>query len=556
MNNEIQPKPKSVATPTATGATPPAQANNGREGQWAEGLNEFDENLAQNSIGETKSKLPQVIIPGDATTITESAESLFKEIVPFKQLFYRGGVVVDLRQEGAEYEMEVLDAVTAQSRFEKYVQFVKANKKGQGCKHAIISEAIAKQYLKSDACRSLLPKLNGILHCPLIVEKKDGTLHRAGQGYDDVSGFFIAASKPVSKVNLEEAVQYMTKILEDFDFVTPGDRSRAIASLITPALKLGGFIKGPVPVDVAEADVSQSGKTYRQKLVAGLYNQKMAVVTKKGGGVGSMEETFNDHLIKGKAFIQFDNVRGKLDSHFLEAFITADGTFSARVPYCGSVAVDPSKFMLFISSNGFETTEDLANRASIIRIRKREHHQYQNYKGQDILQLTSSWQSLFVGALFTIVEEWHRQGKPKTNETQHDFKEWCQSLDWIVQNIFKEAPLMDGHAEAKQRAASPQMSFLRMVAVKLGPRQKLDQALSASEIASICMDENIDIPGLMPGTKADEQAPMQIGRILGSLFKDQPEVVLDDFKVVKSQERVTNDKGNHQTMNKYLFSHA
>jgi hypothetical protein len=47
-------------------------------------------------------------------------------------------------------------------------------------------------------------------------------------------------------------------------------------------------------------------------------------------------------------------------------------------------------------------------------------------------------------------------------------------LDWIVQNIFHAAPLMDGHDEAKQRAASPQLTFLRSVAVKLTERQRLN----------------------------------------------------------------------------------
>jgi hypothetical protein len=95
-----------------------------------------------------------------------------------------------------------------------------------------------------------------------------------------------------------------------------------------------------------------------------------------------------------------------------------------------------------------------------------------------------------------------------------------------------------------------------MVAVKLGPRHKLDQALSASDIASICLDESIDIPGSTPGAQAVEQAPMQIGRIMGNLFNDQDELVFDEFKAVRSQERVKTENGNPQTLYKYSFGHA
>ena len=89
-----------------------------------------------------------VTIPGGPVTITESAEALFTAIGPRKQLFYRGGVVVELVNEGEGYTVQVLDAVAAQSRFEKYVRFLKTSKVGNQYMPArtTISETIAKQY--------------------------------------------------------------------------------------------------------------------------------------------------------------------------------------------------------------------------------------------------------------------------------------------------------------------------------------------------------------------------------------------------------------------------
>jgi hypothetical protein len=496
-----------------------------------------------------------VTIPGGPVTITESAEELFTAIAPRRQLFYRGGVVVELVNEGEGYTVQVLDAVAAQSRFEKYVRFFKTTKVGtiNMPTPTTISETIAKQYLKSEACRNLLPKLNGVLHCPLLVEQ-DGQLHRVDQGYDEATGFFVAGAEPTDVVGLEDAVIFLSGLLNDFDFVTPGDRSRAIASLLTPALKLGGHIQGPVPVDVAEANASQSGKTYRQRMVAALYNQRPAVVTKKAGGVGSMEEIFSDHLVKGRVFIQFDNVRGKLDSQYLESFLTAEGTFPARIPYHGTVTVDPSTFILFISSNGFEATKDLTNRASIIRIRKRENYQFPVLNGKDILQLIFEWRSFLMGSVFTVVEEWHRRGKPRTAETHHDFKEWCQVLDWIVQNIFHGAPLMDGHDAAKQRAANPNLSFLRVVAIKLNERHRLDQEITASDMAELCLEEDIEIPGLAPENQTTEQGPRQIGKLLGSLFGESQELDFDEFRVARRQEWSRSEAGNSIALNRYTFS--
>lgn len=43
-------------------------------------------------------------------------------------------------------------------------------------------------------------------------------------------------------------------------------------------------------------------------------------------------------------------------------------------------------------------------------------------------------------------------------------------LDWIVQDIFKEAPLMDGHKAAQARVANPDHTFLRQLALALQKR--------------------------------------------------------------------------------------
>lgn len=290
-------------------------------------------------------------------------------------------------------------------------------------------------------------------------------------------------------------------------------------------------------------------------MVAALYNQKPAVVTKKSAGVGGMEETFSDHLVKGQTFIQFDNVRGKLDSQFLESFLTSDVGFTARIPFSAPIKVDPSKHIIFISSNGFETTKDLTNRASIIRIKKREGYRFGIYEGKDTLQMVFELQHLWLGTVFTVIKEWFRRGKPRTNETRHDMREWCQVLDWIVQNILGAAPLMNDHEEAKQRAANPNLTFMRALAIAVNEDHKLNQALTATQLVNLCVEREIVIPGLSEDKQSDVDAgKRQVGTVLSKLFGELNELTVEDFRVVKEEENVTNDSGNTQTLKKYAFS--
>ena len=497
---------------------------------------------------------PIVLVPGGRISNSESARSLFEAIAAKKQLFYRGGAVVELVNEGNGHSVEVLRPAAAQSRFEKYVEFYRAGRTTeQVATRTTINKTLAEMYLSSEECREYLPKLNGIIHFPLVVEHGND-LRLLENGYDEETGFYVESAVEPEEMTVEDAVELLTGLLDEFDFLTPGDRSRAIASLLTPALKLNGLIKGPVPVDVAEANASQSGKTYRQKMVAALYNQNLAVVTKKGSGVGGMEETFADHLVKGLAFIQFDNVRGKLDSQLLESFLTSGQIFTVRVPYSPLIKVDPAKFIIFISSNGFEAMRDLTNRASIIRIKRRENYQYRIHNGKDMLEIIFELQQVWYGAVLTVVNAWHEQGKPRTNEMRHDFREWCQALDWIVQNIFHAAPLMDDHAEAKERACNPNLTFLRALAIAVNEDHRLNQSLSATQLVNLCMERDIMIPGLAEDKQMDVDAgKKQVGVIIGKQFGDRSELTVEEFRITKHEETATTEQGNQQILKKYVF---
>lgn len=499
--------------------------------------------------------LPGILVPGGATSITFSAKFLFQAIAPSRRLFWGAAGPVELTETGGGYEARPLNPAGATSTFEKFVRFRKLGKDGASYP-TVISEALAKQYLSSSECRELLPPLKGILRCPILVER-DGGVQLVGSGYDPGTGFYVAAAANPEPVTLPEAVEFLKGLLQDFNFVTPSDYSRALASLLTPALKLGGIIKGPVPVEVAEANDSQAGKTYRQKVLAALYNHELAVVTKKAGGVGSLEETFSEHLIRGRVFIQFDNLRGRLDSQMLESFLTSSGEFTARVPYQGNVTVDPGNFIILITSNGFEATKDLTNRASIVRIRKQASRTYPlDDAGDDLLRFTFKHQPLLYGAVTAVVQEWFRQGRPRTGELRHDFKEWCQSLDWIVQYLFGAAPLMDGHGEAKIRVASPQLTFVRALATQLEQGHQLGRPMSASDLADVCVENEVEIPGMqMDGMKA-EDARKVLGKIFNRVFGDQVEIVCEQYRIVRTEQLGRTEAGNPQTLKRYTFTLA
>jgi hypothetical protein len=356
-----------------------------------------------------------------------------------------------------------------------------------------------------------------------------------GKGYDQHTGILVQHGDMPPDMPLAEAIAALRHLLSEFWFQSAGDEARALAAFITPALKMGNLIPGSVPADVAEADQSQSGKTYRQKLIAAIYGEVPALVPLKKGGVGSIDESLFEKLVNGRPFIQFDNYRGMLDSPALEAFLTASGPFPCRIAYCREIEVDPSRFFILMTSNGIETTRDLANRSSIVRIFKRSNAEF-----PDTLGLVRARQSYYLGCVFAVVRAWYEAQKPRTAEVRHDFREWAQKLDWIVQNILGSAPLMDGHVAAQERVSNPALTFLRRIALEAERNDDLDVPLTATQIFELAEAADIQVPGLGDEDRHnDEKAKRIIGIKMANVFKQREIIELDGFTATRKEENRT-----------------
>ena len=491
-----------------------------------------------------------IVLPSGAVSISESARVIFQRIAPMQTLFWRGGVLVELVEVDGVQSLGVLRPEKFRSDAEKLGRLYAWRAAGKGepaLKPSKMSFDDAKAIMAASEAREFLPPIVSVLRCSVLTETKSGSVAILGKGYHaELGGLLIVDGGTTPQVPLAKAVESLRWLVEEFAFQTEADRSRAIASFITPALRIGGHLHDNIPIDVAEADKSQAGKGYRLSLVSAIYNEAGYFVTAKSGGVGSMDESFAAALVSGRPFICLDNFRGKMDSQNLEAFLTCPSLFPARIPHHGEVLLNPKRFLLQMSSNGLETTCDLANRASICRIRKRPDYPY-----RDPLAELQRRQPYFLGCAFAVIGEWIAKGKPRTSDTRHDFREWSQTLDWIVQNVMGCAPLMDGHKAAQERTSNPALAWLRAVALAVDGENRLGSALIASELVEVCELHSIEIPG-KPAD--DDRAKRQVGSLCKQLFRDGDSIEVDGFTVTRGQREYRKPSGDMDWTPAYTFT--
>lgn len=489
------------------------------------------------SSPEVPLQAPTIILPGGEHSITAAADQIFALIAAVGGLFYRGGRVheVSANSDGS-HRLVPITAARFRSLVETYGQLFAWRSGANGeqvLKPSLCPEETARALLESRAAGDRLPNVVMMTACPVLAPDGTGVCVLNAGWHANGGGIFVTGGQPPPNVPITEAVRALSALLDDFDFATPSDRSRALASLIAPALRFGGFLTSHLPVDIGEADASQSGKTYRQKVVAAIYRETPNIVVQRSGGVGGFDEGLSQKLIDGRPFILLDNLRGKLDSQFFEAILTAPGTMPARVPHRGEVQIDTRGFVFQITSNGVETTRDLANRASIIRIRKQPvGYPFRSYPEGDLFAHVVGNQAYYLGCVFEVVARWSAGGRQRTTDARHDFREWAQTMDWIVRNIFVAAPLLDGHDGARERVSDPRRTWLRELCIALRDANQTG-AFGAAQLAEFALEHEI----LPPAVRADADAgsvSRTIGKVMAAVFGVGDAVEIDGFKIQRT----------------------
>ena len=517
--------------------------------------------------------LPKVFLPGGARNvrITQSAERLGELLDKRENMFCfcREMVQVCKSPEGTAVIQPVKAAALA-SELETVADLRTTVAGRNGAIKEVrrnCSKSDAELIMSSVPFLDRLPPLRLLTPRPVFVEHEGELI--VIRGYHRPTGIY-ATGGAAEDVPLEEAVRLLSEVLDDFLFVTESDRSRAIAGLIAPALVHGGLLGGRAPLEMGEADDSQTGKGYRVKLAASVYNAVPLTITQREGrGTGSLEESFSAALLEGAAFISLDNLRGELDSPALESALTED-YFLARAPYRKPTKVDMRRVVVMATSNAAKLTTDMANRMSLVRLRKQpEGHVFRTFQGgADVLGHVRMNQGRYLGAVFAVVREWWRQGKPETDEVRHDFRPWARTLDWIVQNLFECAPLCDGLQQAKKRTTTPHLNWLRDVALAVRDEGCLGTQLRVNDIVDIAYRHGVEVPGMGEKDSLDDddvarKAFMAVGRRLATCFggSSRPgsggdEIAACEVDGYEAQRCVRYDSAHRREIRSYRFTDA
>ncbi|MGE0579658.1 hypothetical protein [Reyranella sp.] len=370
--------------------------------------------------------------------------------------------------------------------------------------------------LASAAVREELREIRLVLKRPIAVEHS-GRLQVLHPGFNDGPGIYVTAGEAIPNVAFDVAKRDLLALLDGYQFASAADHSRAVAALVLPALALGGMLSGNKPMLLIEANEPQGGKTKLAKAIATTLGERQQAITQRTGGVGSLDESISEALLRGAPCILLDNFRGHLDSPHLEAIQTAgNALIGCRVPHRSVVWLPVSNYLFTLTSNGLQLTEDQSNRVLVVRIvRRPDGYEFPEYSEGGFLEHMEANPSHYAGCVLTVVRHWFDAGKPR-NPVQHAFFETMGVLDWIVREIFGMAPLLDEHRTITARLASPDGGFIRSLALEVERQQRLGRWVLASSLVDTAKTAGLAPNGGWP--ESDDESNKLMGRVLAKAF--------------------------------------
>ncbi len=167
------------------------------------------------------------------------------------------------------------------------------------------------------------------------------------------------------------------------------------------------------------------------------------------------------------------------------------------------------------------------------------HYTFKAYPEGDLLDHVLANQPRFL-AVFAVVREWHRLGKPRLESADHDFRPWARNAGVHLGTASGGlVTCWSGTALPQQCVASPGLTWLRDLAIAVHKAGQVELWLRPHHLLKIIADAGLETPGVeLNALDAEHEwlkATQAIGDKLAKLFKDVDVVDVDGGNVERRE---------------------
>lgn len=388
-------------------------------------------------------ELQRIRLPGRNRTIADFAKDV-GQVMCHNGIYLRGEVPMVLNK--TEKKLKEMSA----SAFRSYVDnhavlfYYEAAGKDEPPREVRVSmpKDIAGDTLRSYNFLDQQRPIRRINVVPMPIMRADGRVDLLREGYDwDSKVLSIASGLPEYELMpVEEAKRVVMEFFKGFDFEgkdaeTGLSRSMNahVAGMLTPFC-LG--LLSPlalVPMFIYTANTRRGGKTLLVKSI--LYTcYGTAPASSFGKDEEELRKILDTKALSAASYIFFDNVKRKISSGFLEAFLTQPTWGGRTMATQKDFGVD-KQTIVYVTSNHVRTSDDIAGRALFVDlfvettdVQAREFPVVID----DTHLMQPSVRHSLLSAMWSMVKHWEAMGRPVGKKKLVSFEEWSRVIGGIV----------------------------------------------------------------------------------------------------------------------------
>lgn len=279
--------------------------------------------------------------------------------------------------------------------------------------------------------------LTDVVYVPTL--RRDGTI-LTDPGYDADTGLYLMTDVAVEipeAPTCEEgkaALESVAAIFSQFPFASDAHRSVHLAYLLTSVAL--GYIDGPIPLVLFDANRRQTGKSKLAKSISAVLTGKKdpAVMQWYSDPARMTRQVFS---AAGRSLLYYDNIKtgsileglGVMDSLITERNV------SMETMYEHAMQDRPARPVIVVTGNAIQIGSDLEPRTLLCRLRTDLEHPEQrgDLKIPDLLQHVLDRRGEIITALLTAWRAWLAAGAPSMGLAYwHTFESWMAVRDLLV----------------------------------------------------------------------------------------------------------------------------
>jgi hypothetical protein len=315
-----------------------------------------------------------------------------------------------------------------------------------------------------------LRKVRRVNHVRLPFIGTDGLLKLLPEGYhQETETLTLAEVDYDTDMPLDLAVETVNRLLGEFCF-SDGERSKAVAIAGMVGLFANQLLpeKGLRPCFILVANAEGAGKTLLVQIII-LPTLGAMPVGSKADEEAEMRKVILTAVREGCAVIFLDNLKGRLSSPALEAFLSSPAYTGRKLGVSESISGD-NLATVFVTGNGLTVSPDMRRRSLFVELHL-EHERPEDRQFQRVLDFASlnAMRPQILAALWAMVRHWNEQGRPQASRSHSAFPSWANTIGGIVEAAGFACPLETANVTA---AADPDGEDMRALVEAMAETRK------------------------------------------------------------------------------------